>query len=161
MLPEVVQHLHPAAGRLIFDGTLGGGGHSEAMLQHGAHVVAMDQDLQALAHARQRLGSYGDRFCSLHGNFRDMAQMLAETGVDGFDGMLVDVGVSSRQLDDPTRGFSFMHDGPLDLRMDRSRALTAADLIGSAGEDELVRVFREYGGHGRGSVTPRRSSSRH
>jgi 16S rRNA (cytosine1402-N4)-methyltransferase len=145
LLPEVVEYLKPAPGRLIFDGTLGGGGHSEAMLQHGARVVAMDQDEEALRHARHRLKSYGDHFCSLHGNFRDMAEILAETGVSGFDAMLVDIGVSSRQLDDPSRGFSFQGDGPLDLRMDRSRALTAADLIQSAGVDELTRIFRDYG----------------
>ena len=145
LLPEVVELLKPEAGKLIFDGTLGGGGHSEAMLQHGARVVAMDQDEEALRHARLRLGGYGDRFVSLHGNFRDMSQILAETGVSGFDAMLVDIGVSSRQLDDPTRGFSFQGDGPLDLRMDRSRALTAADLVQSAGVDELTRIFRDYG----------------
>ncbi len=145
MLPEVVEYLRPGCGTLMFDGTLGGGGHSEAMLQHGARVVAMDQDQDALRHARMRLKAYGDQFCGLHGNFRDMAQILAETGVAGFDGMLVDAGVSSRQLDDPERGFSFMKDGPLDLRMDRSRALTATDLIGSAGVAELTRIFRDYG----------------
>lgn len=145
MLPEVVEYLRPGPGRLMFDGTLGGGGHSEAMLQHGARVVAMDQDEEALKHARERLKAHGDAFCGLHGNFRDMAQILAETGVAGFDGMLVDAGVSSRQLDDPARGFSFMKDGPLDLRMDRTRALTAADLIASAGVEELTRIFRDYG----------------
>lgn len=145
LLAEVVDLLKPSHGKLIFDGTLGGGGHSEAMLQHGARIVAMDQDEDALRHARLRLKEYGDRFVSLHGNFRDMAQMLAEIGVSGFDAMLVDIGVSSRQLDDPNRGFSFQGDGPLDLRMDRSRALTAADLVQSAGVDELTRIFRDYG----------------
>lgn len=145
LLAEVVAMLQPAPGKLFFDGTLGGGGHSEALLQHGARVVAMDQDLNALKHATERLKPYAAQFCALRGNFRNFPQIVDETGVSGFDGMLVDIGVSSHQLDDAARGFSFMRDGPLDLRMDTESPRTAADLVNTEDEAELVRIFFEYG----------------
>lgn len=145
LLAEVVAMLQPAPGKLFFDGTLGGGGHSEALLQHGARVVAMDQDLNALKHATERLKPYAAQFCALRGNFRNFPQIVDETGVSGFDGMLVDIGVSSHQLDDAARGFSFMRDGPLDLRMDTESPRTAADLVNTEDEAELVRLFFEYG----------------
>lgn len=145
MVKEVLEALQPAPGKLIFDGTLGGGGHAEALLERGAQVVAMDQDENALRHATARLKKYESRFCALHGNFRHFPEILAETGVTGFDGMLVDLGVSSHQLDEPKRGFSFMNDGPLDLRMDQSSKRTAADLVNTEGAGEIERVLREYG----------------
>ncbi|MDZ4401620.1 MAG: 16S rRNA (cytosine(1402)-N(4))-methyltransferase RsmH [Prosthecobacter sp.] len=145
LLAEVVSLLQPAPGKLFFDGTLGGGGHSEALLQHGARVVAMDQDVNALKHATERLKSYAAQFCALRGNFRHFPQIVEETGVSGFDGMLVDIGVSSHQLDDAARGFSFMRDGPLDLRMDTESPRTAADIVNTADEPELTRLFFEYG----------------
>ena len=145
LLAETIEALQPAPGRLIFDGTLGGGGHSEALLQRGARVVAMDQDEQALAYANARLKSYADRFCALRGNFRHFPQIVEEAGVSGFDGMLVDIGVSSHQLDDGARGFSFNKDAPLDMRMDTDGDQTAADVINTAAEEELVRIFFEYG----------------
>ena len=145
LLAEVVEMLQPAPGKLFFDGTLGGGGHSEALLQHGARVVAMDQDLNALKHATERLKPYAAQFCALRGNFRNFPQIVEETGVSGFDGMLVDIGVSSHQLDDAARGFSFMRDGPLDLRMDTESSRTAADLVNTEDEAELMRIFFEYG----------------
>ena len=145
LLAEVVALLEPAPGKLFFDGTLGGGGHSEALLQHGARVVAMDQDLNALKHATERLKPYAAQFCALRGNFRNFPQIVEETGVSGFDGMLVDIGVSSHQLDDAARGFSFMRDGPLDLRMDTESPRTAADIVNFEDEAELMRLFFEYG----------------
>ena len=145
LLAEVLELLQPAPGKLIFDGTLGGGGHSEALLQHGARVVAMDQDLNALRHATERLKPFAAQFCALRGNFRNFPQIVEETGVSGFDGMLVDIGVSSHQLDDAARGFSFMRDGPLDLRMDTESPRTAADIVNTYEEAELVRIFFEYG----------------
>ena len=145
LLQEVVDLLQPAPGKLIFDGTLGGGGHSEALLQHGARVVAMDQDEQALQHASARLKGYADRFCALRGNFRHFPQIVEEAGVSGFDGMLVDIGVSSHQLDDGARGFSFAKEAPLDMRMDTDAPQTAADLVNSMPEEELMRIFFEYG----------------
>ncbi len=145
LLTETLEALQPAPGKLIFDGTLGGGGHSEALLQHGARVVAMDQDEQALSYANARLKGYADRFCALRGNFRHFPQIVEEAGVSGFDGMLVDIGVSSHQLDDGARGFSFNKDAPLDMRMDTDADQTAADLINTATEEELMRIFFEYG----------------
>lgn len=145
LLDEVVAMLKPAPGKLIFDGTLGGGGHSEALLQHGARVVGMDQDQNALKHATERLKPYASQFCALRGNFRNFPQIVEETGISGFDGMLVDIGVSSHQLDDAARGFSFMRDGPLDLRMDTESSRTAADLVNTEDEAELMRIFFEYG----------------
>ncbi len=145
LLAEVLEILVPSLGKLIFDGTLGGGGHSEALLQQGADVVAMDQDAEALAHAKARLQGYGARFCALKGNFRDFGQVLKEAGVGGLDGMLIDIGVSSRHLDAAERGFSFAKDGPLDMRMDRDRPLTAADIVNTASQEELTRILFENG----------------
>ena len=145
LLAEALEALQPAPGKLFFDGTLGGGGHTEALLQRGARVVAMDQDQQALAYAKERLKSYSDRFCALRGNFRYFPQIVEEAGLSGFDGMLVDIGVSSHQLDDGTRGFSFNKEAPLDMRMNTDADQRASDLINTAAEQELVRVFFEYG----------------
>jgi 16S rRNA (cytosine1402-N4)-methyltransferase len=145
LLAEVVALLQPAPGKLFFDGTLGGGGHSEALLQHGARVVAMDQDVNALTHAAERLKPHAAQFCALRGNFRNFPQIVEETGVSGFDGMLVDIGVSSHQLDDAARGFSFMRDGPLDLRMDTESPRSAADIVNTEDEAELMRIFFDYG----------------
>ena len=145
LLEEVLTALEPKSGKLILDGTLGGGGHTEAMLKLGARVIGMDQDRTALEAASRRLERFGDQFVALHGNFRDFPEMLAEAGVSGLDGILVDLGVSSHQLDEPTRGFSFQTDGPLDLRMDTSRGQTAADLVNTADAEEIARIFRDFG----------------
>lgn len=145
LLQEVIDLLQPAPGKLIFDGTLGGGGHSEALLQHGARVVGMDQDENALRHASARLKPYADRFCALRGNFRHFPQIVEEAGLSGFDGMMVDIGVSSHQLDDALRGFSFSKEAPLDMRMDTDGERTAADIVNTATEEELVRIFFDYG----------------
>lgn len=145
MLQEVVSILNPQPGKLMFDGTLGGGGHAEALLAGGVKLVAMDQDPDAIAHATGRLQQFENRFCAIRGNFRHFPEILAETGVSGFDGILVDLGVSSFQLDEPTRGFSFQHDGPLDLRMDQDSPRTAADIVNLASEEEIERILREYG----------------
>ena len=129
----------------MFDGTLGGGGHASALLERGVRLVAMDQDPSAIEHASRRLSAHGDRLCILPGNFRAFPSILAETGVRGFDGMLVDLGVSSHQLDEPARGFSFSKHGPLDLRMNPSKGPSAADLVNAASEEDLERIFREFG----------------
>jgi len=145
LLAEVLEILQPAPGKLIFDGTLGGGGHTEALLQHGARVVAMDQDDEALRHAGERLKGYADRFCALKGNFRDFPTVLGEAGISGLDGMLIDIGVSSRHLDAAERGFSFNKDGPLDMRMDTSGLMTAADIVNTYEQEDLERILRHYG----------------
>ena len=143
LMQEVLEALQPAPGKLIFDGTLGGGGHTEALLQQGADIVAMDQDDEALAYARARLASYGSRFCALKGNFRNFASVLSEAGVGGLDGMLIDIGVSSRHLDAAERGFSFAKDGPLDMRMDMGSPLTAADIVNTWPQEDIERILRE------------------
>lgn len=145
LLQQVLDYLQPAPGKLFFDGTLGGGGHTEALLQHGARVVGMDQDEEALRHVSRRLSPFEDRFCALRGNFRNFPSVLTEAGVGGLDGMLIDIGVSSRHLDSAERGFSFSKDGPLDMRMDTSAPLTAAEIVNTWPEEALERVLREHG----------------
>jgi 16S rRNA (cytosine1402-N4)-methyltransferase len=142
---EVLHYLQPAPGKLFLDCTLGGGGHSELLLSAGADVIALDQDAEALAHARQRLQKYGPRFRAYQSNFRDFPSVLESAGVARVDGILADLGVSSHQLDDAPRGFSFMREGPLDMRMNRDAGQTAADLVNHAEPGELVRILREYG----------------
>ena len=142
---EVVALLQPAPGRVFLDGTLGGGGHTGALLAAGAKVVALDRDRESLAHASERLASFGDRFVPVQGNFADAPEIPAVLAAAPFDGALLDLGVSSHQLDTPDRGFSFRHDGPLDMRMDPSTGEPAAMLVNSADEAELTRLFRECG----------------
>lgn len=142
---EILEVLRPVEGKQIFDGTLGGGGHSEWLLRSRAHVIGCDQDQEALDHATRRLASFGDAFLPVRGNFRDVDTILAGLGIAHVDGILLDLGVSSRQLDDPTRGFSFREDGPLDMRMDVRASFSARDLVNTWGEEELIRIFREYG----------------
>jgi len=137
--------LQPAEGRRFLDVTLGGGGHSEGMLSRGASVVALDQDPVAIAHATSRLRGFAHNFCALRGNFRDFPEILAEIGVGKFDGILADLGISSKQLDDPAKGFSFQHDGPLDLRMNPDGPQPASELVNGLPQDELQRILIEYG----------------
>ena len=145
MGPEILAAMAPVEGKQIFDGTLGGGGHSELFLSHGAHVVACDQDAEALRYATERLKSFGDRFLPVRGNFGDLDQILLDHGVDRVDGILLDVGVSSRQLDDPSRGFSFRENGPLDMRMDDRADFSARDVVNDWSGEDLIKIFREYG----------------
>ena len=145
LLPDVIDFMAPEQGKVIVDGTLGGGGHTEAMLQAGAHVIGIDQDEQALVHAEARLEAYFDRFTAVKGNFENIQHLLRSLGQDKVDGILVDIGVSSWQLDEADRGFSFAKDGPLDMRMNRSEGRTAADLVNTASEQELKTIFFEYG----------------
>ena len=142
---EVVALLRPAAGRVFLDGTLGGGGHGESLLAAGASVVGVDRDRESLEHAKERLASFGDRFTAVQANFADAAEAPAVLASAPFDGALLDLGVSSHQIDTPERGFSFRHDGPLDMRMDTTAGEPVAVLVNSAGEAELTRIFREFG----------------
>lgn len=142
---EIVALLQPAPGRIFLDGTLGGGGHSEGLLSAGAKVVALDRDRESLAHASNRLALFGNKFEPVHGNFADAGDLPSVRAAAPFDGALLDLGVSSHQLDTAERGFSFSHDGPLDMRMDPSSGKSAADLINSADEAELAQIFRDFG----------------
>jgi 16S rRNA (cytosine1402-N4)-methyltransferase len=147
LLTETLWALAPAPGRVIVDGTLGGGGHAQAILRAGADIIGLDRDAEALAHCQQRLVEYIDagRARFAHSDYRHLGTALDALGVAQVDGLLLDLGVSSRQLDSAGRGFSFRQDGPLDMRMDQSAPLSAADLVNSADVEELARIFREYG----------------
>lgn len=142
---EVLQAFAPAAGRLVVDCTLGGGGHSELLLEAGAEVIGVDQDPEAIAHATKRLARFGDKFRAVRANFGQVAEVLGGLGVGLVDGFLLDLGVSSHQLDTPERGFSFRFDGPLDMRMNPELPVTAADWVNTASSEQLERMFREYG----------------
>ena len=141
LLREAVDLLQPGVGKVIIDGTLGGGGHTEALLARGATVVGVDRDPVALAAATSRMGA-NPRFQSRQGNFADLPRVAAD--VLPVDGVLVDLGVSSPQLDVAERGFSFMKEGPLDMRMG-AEGPTAAELIASMDERELAHILKEYG----------------
>jgi 16S rRNA (cytosine1402-N4)-methyltransferase len=142
---EVVEYLQPGPGKIVLDATLGGGGHSELLLEAGAQVVALDQDAEALEHARERLRGHAPRFSAFHGNFRNFPALLEEMGMGPLDGILADLGVSSRQLDSAARGFSFSQDGPLDMRMNQQAGRSAADVVNESDVTELEHILREYG----------------
>jgi 16S rRNA (cytosine1402-N4)-methyltransferase len=148
LLAETIELLEVGRGGILVDATLGLGGHSEAILQASekTKVIGIDQDLEAIALAKQRLEKYGTRFQVFHANFSEIAAVLDEAGVDKADGILADLGVSSLQLDSQNRGFSFRFDAPLDMRMNPdSEAETAADLLETLSEFELARIIYEYG----------------
>jgi len=132
---------------LYLDATLGDGGHAEALLaaEPGARLLGSDRDLGSLNFARERLARFGDRVMFAHGTFRDLPTAHAAAGGERFAGALFDFGLSSAQIDDTSRGMSFMHDGPLDLRMDRSRGETLVELLGRTDATELASVLKQYG----------------
>ena len=142
---ETIELLAPRPGSLILDGTCGGGGHTEAILLTGANVLALDQDPDALAFAAARLTNFGDRVTLRRANFREAGRVLDELGIAQIGGALLDLGVSSRQLENADRGFSLVRNGPLDMRMDPRRELTAAEVVNSYAEEELMNIFREFG----------------
>jgi 16S rRNA (cytosine1402-N4)-methyltransferase len=145
LVRESVELLAPRAGSLVVDGTCGGGGHSAEILRTGADVLALDQDPDAIDFAREKLADYGGRVTLVQANFREAGKVLDELGIVGIGGALLDLGVSSRQLENAGRGFSVMRQGPLDMRMDPRRELTAATIVNSYSEEELTRIFRELG----------------
>jgi 16S rRNA (cytosine1402-N4)-methyltransferase len=142
---ETVGLLAPQPGSVIVDGTCGGGGHSEALLRAGAELLALDQDPDALAFASARLKNFGSRVTLRQANFREAGRVLDELGIAQIGGALLDLGVSSRQLENAARGFSLVRNGPLDMRMDPRRELTAAEVVNSYTEEELTKIFRELG----------------
>jgi 16S rRNA (cytosine1402-N4)-methyltransferase len=142
---EGLELLNPKPGSLIVDGTCGGGGHTEALLESGADVLALDQDPDAVEHVSKRLARLGRRIIVRQANFRHTASVLDELGIRTIGGALLDLGVSSRQLENAARGFSLVRNGPLDMRMDPRTQLTAATIINEYGEEELTRLFRELG----------------
>ena len=146
LLPDVLRFFEPIHG-LIVDGTLGMAGHADALLRGDLkrRLIGIDQDEDALALARQRLQVYRDRVRLVHANYAEIERVLAELGESSVEGILLDIGVSSLHLDRAERGFSFREDGPLDMRMDRSSGLSAADWIRTVSESELNRVLFEFG----------------
>ena len=145
LVRESVESLAPRAGSLVVDGTCGGGGHTAEILRAGADVLALDQDPDAIEFAGEKLAEYGGRVTLVQANFREAGRVLDELGIVGIGGALLDLGVSSRQLENASRGFSVMRQGPLDMRMDPRRELTAATIVNSYSEEDLTRIFRELG----------------
>jgi len=148
LLNEVIQFLEPKPGGSFIDATLGAGGHSRAILERTApagRLLAIDQDESALAKAKEELFSFSPRVTFVHSNFREIARLAEDYGLQQCDGVLADIGVSSMMVDDPSRGFSFMREGPLDMRMDRAHPLTAADVVNSYSEKEIADILYTYG----------------
>ncbi len=161
MLDEVLKFLQPTSGGLYIDGTLGGGGHTAAILEQSApdgRVLGIDTDEQALQRVRAQFPAFIDsgRLVLVHGNFADMGSIATENGFTSVQGVLLDLGFSSDQMDDPQRGFSFSADGPLDMRLDSSLATSAADLVNTASEQELADIFFQYGEERRSRQIARR-----
>ena len=146
MIREMLEVLAPSPGRTTVDGTLGGGGHARAVLQAGAKIIGLDQDWGAIGYCIQHMVVYdGDTVRLVQANFRHLNRVLDQLNIDKVDGILLDLGVSSRQLDRAERGFSFQKAGPLDMRMDRSRSLSATEVVNTSTQSELARMFRVYG----------------
>lgn len=144
---EALAALDAGRGGLFVDATLGLGGHTELILRASpnARVLGIDRDAEAIALAKERLAEFGERFEAVKSDYRQIKTVLAERGIQSVAGVLADLGVSSFQFDEPERGFSFKSDSPLDMRMDRSQSLTAADLVNGLGERELADVIFEFG----------------
>lgn len=147
LLEECLQALDIRPDGTYVDGTLGRAGHSLAILRRlrGGRLIGIDRDQSALAAARERLSGGGDRVTLVHGDFRDLGDILRDLGVERVDGMLFDLGVSSPQLDEPERGFSYMHDAPLDMRMDATAGLDARQVVNQWSYEELRGILYEYG----------------
>ncbi len=143
---QVLEALPLAEGKWFVDGTLGGGGHSEGILKaSNGHLIAIDKDADAIARCKSRLAPYGQRVTFVRGDFKNIRQILQEQGGIQVDGALLDLGVSSFQLDEAERGFSYSKDAPLDMRMDRDSALSAFQVVNEYEQKELARILYEYG----------------
>jgi 16S rRNA (cytosine1402-N4)-methyltransferase len=144
---EVFENLNLERDSLIVDGTLGDGGHTELLLKNttNVRVLGIDRDMRAIERAEKRLASFRSRITLVHGNFSDIKIILKKANLMNVGGLILDLGVSSPQLDSPNRGFSFMRNGPLDMRMDSSQKITAADLLVELSDEKLVSIIKEYG----------------
>ena len=150
LLQETLEAIAPRHGGRYIDGTVGGGGHAEAILDASSpdsRLLGIDRDPEAVARCRARLAKFGDRFVCVHADFASMKSVAEQNGFEKVDGILLDLGVSSFQIDEAPRGFSFMNDGPLDMRMDTTRGLTATELLDSFRGDwkPLASLLREFG----------------
>lgn len=145
---EAIRYLNVRDKHWIVDGTLGGGGHTELILKNSGpqcRVLGIDRDAETLAIARKRLASYGNRVIFIHSNFSEIKDILMQEKIEKIDGFLLDLGMSSMQVDNPERGFSFTHEGPLDMRMNRDDKTTAADLLTTLSDRELQHIIKKYG----------------
>jgi 16S rRNA (cytosine1402-N4)-methyltransferase len=150
MRDRILDLLEPALstpGSIHVDGTLGMGGHAEGVLERfpGCTVIGVDRDLEALTLAGERLARFGDRFRPVHAVYDEIGEVLDDEGVDVVQGILFDLGVSSLQLDEADRGFAYRVDAPLDMRMDQSQGVTAADILNTYAVDDLARILKDYG----------------
>lgn len=149
LLQETIDELHIKPDGIYVDGTLGGGGHSYEIckrLTAGGRLVGIDQDADAIRAATERLAEFGDRVTIVRSNYADMKNVLKNLGIDHVDGIILDLGVSSFQLDTPERGFTYRsEDAPLDMRMDDRQALSAKDIVNEYSEADLFRIIRDYG----------------
>ena len=147
LLNECIENLNIKPDGIYLDGTLGLGGHSLEILKRLScgRLIGIDRDESAIRRTGERLSAYSDKVTLVHGNFSDAADILSDLGIDAVDGMLFDLGVSSPQLDESERGFSYMADAPLDMRMDSGSQLTAELVVNEWPEDELYRILRDYG----------------
>ncbi len=147
LLEEVLDALSLRGDGMFLDGTVGGAGHSSAIASKltTGKLIALDRDDTAIAVATERLSRFGDRAEVVKSNFADMAKVCKDKGIEALDGILLDLGVSSHQLDTPERGFSYMHDAPLDMRMDRTAPIDAAYIVNNYERNELIRIIRDYG----------------
>ncbi|MBL7685076.1 MAG: 16S rRNA (cytosine(1402)-N(4))-methyltransferase RsmH [Deltaproteobacteria bacterium] len=150
LLNEVVEWMSPHPGGVYVDGTLGGGGHAKAILGRMAlegKYIGVDRDLQTLQRTEKELKEFSKIFHTVHGVFSEIPQLLKDKKIDGVDGVLLDLGVSSFQIDDEARGFSFLREGPLDMRMDpnNDEIMTAADVLASHSDEELQEIFQKFG----------------
>ncbi len=148
MLQEAVSALKPEAGGVFVDGTAGGGGHSEEIIKRlpeGSVLISLDRDDRAIDHCRERLSVYGDKSMVVKSNYSEMESVLDRLGIEKINGVLWDLGVSSVQLDEPERGFSYSHEAFLDMRMDRSGGKTAYDIVNGYSESELRRIISDWG----------------
>ena len=148
LLEETVSGLNIRPDGVYVDGTLGGGGHAFAvcsLLGSTGRFVGIDRDADAIKAAGARLAGFGESVTTVHANYRDMKSVLSQIGINQVDGIVLDLGVSSYQLDTPERGFSYRADAPLDMRMDSHQMMTAADVVNSYSEKDLCRVIRDYG----------------
>jgi len=148
LLQECIDALNIRPDGIYLDGTLGGAGHSSQIarrLTEGGRLIGVDRDRTALAAAKERLAPYADRVTLVHSNFAEIDAILDSLGIPAVDGMLFDLGVSSPQLDDASRGFSYMADAPLDMRMDKDDVLTAGEVVNAWPQGELRRILYDYG----------------
>lgn len=148
MLKEILDYLNLSPGKIIVDATIGTGGHSKAILERilpGGRLIGIDRDEESLAVSRQRLRDFSDSCEFVQGNFVDIDMILKSLEIKKIDGVLFDLGISSFQLDDPQRGFSFQHEGPLDMRLDKNSYISAYDLINNLNEDEISTLLWNFG----------------